>query len=490
MLRQPALLALLLTVFVGRANALTYMAGYEPLNDMTERAEMDLDLVAMIGTPSTDSWMLGGECGASCSLSAACGSTVYASGTGCEFTSGTLAWPEGSSAYLGTEGALKTAYTIWKYGYQSDAGARNFYGFANAMTAGKSSGSGTDMRENKFMKIMNTYWAFKGLGQYSWPVEMIAGAFEGNTVGAVNFATVGRDYRVQAIKKGTVYMNVFPYIIWELQDAANDCRSGAWASERGKAWDEALTFYTGSTIGTSYATSSTGKLGYALADKRCQNFKTCANDFDGISKVNEEILALFIQGKEHAKASPSTDDCNMIEHLGDRIIGQMLIPLVQGTVRYLYKTSEAQSSKEAGELWAFATAILPFVHNVDPDAAARLYARAWSHDFSEPWTDVRGAIEGTYGGMGAGDGVGQVSCEAVGDLYDESETLISAGGCYGEVELEDWEIALIVLGTIALVSFLGCGAYAIWSHVKKQRVQKKYDQLLISKTGAMMPVTV
>ena len=251
MLRQPALLALLLTVFVGRANALTYMAGYEPLNDMTERAEMDLDLVAMIGTPSTDSWMLGGECAASCSLSASCTNTVYASGTGCYFTGSTMAWPETTSAkYTGATDGSESAYTIWKYGYQSDAGARNFYGFANAMTAGKSSGSGTDMRENKWMKIMNTYWAFKGLGQYSWPVEMIAGAFEGNTVGAVNFAKVGRDYRVQAIKKGTVYMNVFPYIIWELQDAANDCRGGRWASERGKAWDEGLAFYAGSTIGT------------------------------------------------------------------------------------------------------------------------------------------------------------------------------------------------------------------------------------------------
>ena len=47
MLRQPALLALLLAVFVGRANALNYMAGYQPLTDVSQRQNMDIDLEAM-----------------------------------------------------------------------------------------------------------------------------------------------------------------------------------------------------------------------------------------------------------------------------------------------------------------------------------------------------------------------------------------------------------------------------------------------------------
>ncbi|EEH58770.1 uncharacterized protein MICPUCDRAFT_55943 [Micromonas pusilla CCMP1545] len=492
MLRQPALLALLLAGFVGRANALNYMAGYQPLTDVSERQNMDIDLEAM----DTDSqYLLGGECGGNCKLNACTGVTSsWSTGEGCNYDGSTVAWNlvAGGAAYNGSPDNTNTAYTIWSNGYGSTASdgvsKRTFFGLASALDNNKGASDSVSMANNKFIKLMKAYWEGTiGLTANAWMTDMVEHAFTGEAVGALNFGTVGRDFRRQAITKGSLYLNVFPYIIWELQDAVNDCKTGSWT---GQAWDEGLAFYAGN-IGGGAAPSDTGSMQYALADKRCQNFNTCADGFTGQSKVNQEIIALFADGKNnYFSASSNTDQCNMIEHLGDRIIGQMLIPLVQGTVRYLYKTSESQSSKEAGELWAFATAILPFVHAVDPDAAARLYNRAWKHDFSEPWTDIRGAIEGTYGGLGAGDAVGQVSCEAVGDLYDETKTLISAGGCYGEDELEDWEIALIVLGTIALVSFLGCGAYAIWSHVKKQRVQKKYDQLLISKTGAMMPVTV
>ena len=34
---------------------------------------------------------------------------------------------------------------------------------------------------------------------------------------------VGNDFRKEVVQKGVVYLNVVPYILWEMQDAVNDC---------------------------------------------------------------------------------------------------------------------------------------------------------------------------------------------------------------------------------------------------------------------------
>ena len=60
----------------------------------------------------------------------------------------------------------------------------------------------------------------------------------------------------------------------------------------------------------------------------------------------------------------------------------MLTMFIQGTLRYFYKTKSTQSSKEAGELFAFAAVALPFIDAVDSNAATLLYNRAFNLDFS------------------------------------------------------------------------------------------------------------
>ena len=66
-------------------------------------------------------------------------------------------------------------------------------------------------------------------------------------------------------------------------------------------------------------------------------------------------------------------------------------------------------------VWAFATAILPFVDEVDPDAAENLYKRAWKLDLKPPTKTSRGyRVNSTK--LGAGEGR---CCHVpmVGDLY-------------------------------------------------------------------------
>ena len=157
-------------------------------------------------------------------------------------------------------------------------------------------------KANKFIAIMNKYWLSKSLDEHTWGEQMIKAAFEGTKVGTnthLDFSTVGRDFRKEAIQKGIVYTNIFPYVIWEMQDAVNDCNAKKHI-DAVHAWDTAVALYAGSkTRGKGYGIHGPdgGNLQYRLADKRCQNFKTCADGFAGTAQVNHDIFALFNLGR-------------------------------------------------------------------------------------------------------------------------------------------------------------------------------------------------
>ena len=414
-------------------------AGYEPITDVSMHSRIDLDLEAI--TTATN---IGGTCGSGCKLSdCSVTTTVMADGTGCNYDGTTIAWPTTADG----------SFDIWTNGEHSkkSTSMRKIRGFVSG-AKDKASGNNPSTndvayKDNKFIAIMNKYWLSKSLDEHTWGEQMIKAAFEGTKVGTnthLDFSTVGRDFRKEAIQKGIVYTNIFPYVIWEMQDAVNDCLALAGTNNDDKsvhAWDEAVAFYAGSkTRGKGYGLieSEAGKLQYRLADKRCINFKTCANGFSGTSKVNQDIFALFNLGKEEAKKSAvaaSTADCAQLNTLKEKISTLSLVPFVQGTLRYLYKTrndDSGRSAKQVGELWAFATAILPFVAEVDANAAEMLYRRAWQLDFtSNSYEEIKSALEATYPKLGAGAGVGLVTCEAVGDLYggNTDDTLLSAGTC-------------------------------------------------------------
>ena len=136
------------------------------------------------------------------------------------------------------------------------------------------------------------------------------------------------------------------------------------------AWDTAVALYAGSkTRGKGYGIHGPdgGNLQYRLADKRCQNFKTCADGFAGTAQVNQDIFALFNLGKEITQS-----DCAALNSLAEKIGTLALIPFVQSTLRYLWSTKIGQTAKDAGELWAFATAILPFLAEADAYAGEML----------------------------------------------------------------------------------------------------------------------
>ena len=460
-----------------------YLGGYEPLTNVTEHSEIDLDLINIMAN-------LGETCGASCELKVCSGTP------GCKYDGSVMEFPRGNTCqWNGTKldsGSSCTntsnAYDIWHEGQNSEKSSamRNIAAFASG-AATKGASASVPYRDNRYIAIMNKYWNSKGLDEHTWGYDMIKAAFDGTNVGHMNFGTVGRDFRKEAIQKGIVYLNVFPYVIWEMQDAVNDCNGGDATNNDDQsvhAWDEAVAFYAGSTVGGDHGTSETGELQFALADKRCKNFKTCTDGFSGGSRVNADIIAHFTTGKEKANSgNVANGDCDALDSLMEKISALSLVPFVQGTMRYLYKTKNdgVRSAKEAGELWAFATAILPFVDEVDPDAAENLYKRAWKLDFeTTSYEDIKSGIESTLTKLGAGEGVGVVTCSMVGDLYAGPDALSNAG-CSDSSSNSKKEIELGVglgLGLPLCASLLA----VVYLNCARIRNQRRFDELLARQT--------
>ncbi len=77
----------------------------------------------------------------------------------------------------------------------------------------KGASASVPYKNNKYIAIMNKYWKSKGLDEHTWGYDMIKAAFDGTTVTGnsdLNFGTVGRDFRKEAIQKGIVYLKCFP----------------------------------------------------------------------------------------------------------------------------------------------------------------------------------------------------------------------------------------------------------------------------------------
>jgi hypothetical protein len=82
----------------------------------------------------------------------------------------------------------------------------------------------------------------------------------------------------------------------------------------------------GSLEGTDGAGS--GKMVYALADKRCANFKTCGaagGTTSGTSKINYDLMSLFEQGRMLLQLG----ECSSVRPLVERIVDLMTVPLIQ-----------------------------------------------------------------------------------------------------------------------------------------------------------------
>jgi hypothetical protein len=254
--------------------------------------------------------------------------------------------------------------------------------------------------------------------------------------------------RVEIAKKTSAYMNVWMYVVHQMELAIVDCHTGCTEcnDDPVHAWDEALAFYSGSLEGRQG--NPDGLLLYRLAEKRCDNFRTCR---EVQADVNAAIIPQFIRGKTSILRGECID---AITHK-ERIVELMSIPLVQGSLRYAYKVAELNGgSKERAAGAVFASAILPRIRTCDPNAA-ELIRENLLYTATTPmgsgFVAVKTAFESVYACLG-------ITCADVGGLIlTGSEYQPGAEPCVTASDLQqssdkttpDLVIAVIVIAIIA-----------------------------------------
>jgi len=271
-------------------------------------------------------------------------------------------------------------------------------------------------------------------------------------------------------------MNVWMYVIREMEDAIHDCQNGCTTTSCNDdpvhAWDEAVAFYVGSL--ESGGGTADGSLLHQLADKRCVNFGTCVSGSTGGSKVNQEILRQF----KLAQDKLLKGKCIEVVPIKRRIVELMSVPLLQGALRYAYKVGEmAQGSKAQAEGAAFSAAILPRVAACDPSQAAVIASNMnieVASKMSSGFEDVKEAFEATYACMG-------VTCEDVGGLVvTGTEYYDKAGPCtvpqpeqtiVTTTEEADSTL-LVVVCVVGIVLVCAMGGVAVFFSLRASKYQK------------------
>ena len=175
-----------------------------------------------------------------------------------------------------------------------------------------------------------------------------------------------------------------------------------------------MAFYTGSQQGKGGLTD--GYLLYALANKRCVNFKTCGaagDSTEGLAKLNMDIFREFQIGQQNLLSGQCADARLQKE----RIAALMAVPLVQGTLRYAYLTDTALSptadEKAEAEGAVFAASVLPIVHACSPEDAQIIYDNMAVGSLGTDFPAVKAAFERNYNCMG-------ISSRDIGGLFDSA----------------------------------------------------------------------
>jgi len=233
------------------------------------------------------------------------------------------------------------------------------------------------------------------------------------------FAGMTDNGRTQGVKKGSAYMNVWMYVIHEIEDAISDCQNSCTNpgaqdcnADPVHAIDEAAAFYAGSLEGSAAAGNSAGKLIFRLAEKRCSNFGTCNTGAQ--AKANQMIMAKLQEAQTELKNAR----CSNVPALRDSIVSLMSIPLVQGSLRYAWKVAEDPQAGETekAEGAVFSAAILPRVHACDA-AKAKIISDNMKINAQTFMTSgfkaVKEAFEATYCCLG-------ITCADIGGLLKSS----------------------------------------------------------------------
>ncbi|CAM9840437.1 unnamed protein product [Ectocarpus sp. 12 AP-2014] len=378
-----------------------------------------------------------------------------------------------TNADLQTEEGFTAAYEAYSLGGNSMYGEDGFRTIQAFSTDAEEKLGG----EKRF-EVYQNYW---GAPDYADRFTSAA------CTGTGGYETVEPVVRAEACTKGAQYQNVWMYVIHEMENAVGACKRGDYGAADGGPhhWDEAWAFYAGSLEGESGNADGDGKMLYALAQKRCGNFGTCggADGVTGTAAINDDVLELIAAGSGYLLEG----ECAEAEDAKERIVQLMTVPLLQGTLRYLYRADPASDydgdAKHWAELWAFAAAILPLIDECSADVAHTVRSNsdiASEHaPVSAGFVTVKEELESIYSCLG-------MTCDQVGGLLagdsttdyvpglepcgrEEEPTEPANSGCYRDSR-DDRRLAMGPMSSRDMTPTL-CNEYCVGQYASFYAVQ-------------------
>jgi hypothetical protein len=281
--------------------------------------------------------------------------------------------------------------------------------------------------------------------------------------------------RREAIKKGTVFLTFWMFVVGLMEQAVSTCESGCTDCnpQSVRAWDEAVALYTGSLEGPDG--SGKGELLYELADKRCINFRTCGPQghysTTGISAVNLEAFALF----QDTQLDIANGKCMEAKEKKRRITNLMKIPLLQGTIHYAY-TNEKQkdsSGKQHAIGSAFAASILPFIHHCNKDDANTIWKGMVSTtpDSIVNFRSVKEALERNLDCL-------EVTCEELGGIFDSGTQSYypDTYPCVNRYSISAGKVVVVILVGMLLAAAMSCLTCCCLP-LRRRKILKKGDEM-------------
>lgn len=208
-------------------------------------------------------------------------------------------------------------------------------------------------------------------------------------------------------------MSVWMHVIGLMESSLDSCNPGCLGcnDESSHIWDEAAALYAGSLEG--HDGSGHGFFSYALADKRCTDFRTCGKwhkHNEGTSAVNREVINLLGLGR----LDVSNGVCELARDHKERIVNLMTVPLIQSALKYTYIRERQESGeKQDAAAAVFAASVLPIIHDCNEDDATLIWENMAIGSFIvEPdFVAVKEAFERNYECL-------RLTCADVGGLYN------------------------------------------------------------------------
>jgi hypothetical protein len=315
----------------------------------------------------------------------------------------------GAQLAINTVEGLDNALIIYEDGRSSDTSlSAPAYTLQSLSSITIDSSSATSMIE-----VHQLYQDYYGVADYA--NQWILGAFKDDDSTASTFTNGRMDFSLLtdieaqgvAIETAVVVMSIWMTVVQHVYEAIDRCNYVDTAASLNN-WDQAVAFYTGSTV-TEPTIHDQGALLYSLAQTHCKTFGTC-HPVSGMAKVNTAVYADFNVGKENLLAGK----CLEAKANAESILRWMQVPLIQGTLASVYTMDLANDDRQTTRAQgaAYGAAILPLLDKCNANYTALVY-RDMDLAMSSlgSFEVVKDALESQYGCL-------RVTCADVGGIVD------------------------------------------------------------------------